>query len=90
VPIALTVGMDLSPDRQQAIILTYGDAFLFPRQENESWKQAFARSPQRVAMPRRKQGEAICFGPDGQTVYLTSEKLPAPLWEVRLPTRSRP
>jgi hypothetical protein len=33
-------------------------------------------------MPRRRQGESICYGPDGKTLYLTSEQLPTPLWEV--------
>jgi len=39
-------------------------------------------------MPRRVQGESICYGPDGKTLYLTSEckgkdpANPAPLLEV--------
>ena len=35
-----------------------------------------------IGMPLRIQGESICYGPDGKTLYLTSEKLPTPLWEV--------
>ena len=35
-----------------------------------------------IVLPVRVQGEAICYGQDGKTLYLTSEKRPTPLWEV--------
>ena len=66
-------GMDISPDGLRAIVVTLGDAFEFPRSAEESWEEAFARAPRRVPLPRRRQGEAICYGPDGETLYLTSE-----------------
>jgi hypothetical protein len=33
-------------------------------------------------MPQRRQGETVCYGPDGKTLYLTSEFAPTPLFEV--------
>jgi hypothetical protein len=39
-------------------------------------------------MPLRRQGESICYGPDGRSLYLTSEKLPTPLIEI--PARAEP
>lgn len=31
----------------------------------------------------RRQGESICFdAQDGRTLWLTSEKLPTPLWRI--------
>lgn len=78
----LTVALDVSPDGRLAVVLTYVDAYVFPRAEGETWATAFGRAPLRVSMPARRQGESICFGRDGRTLYLTSEKLPTPLWEV--------
>ena len=31
---------------------------------------AFARKPQTINLPPRRQGESICYGPDGKTLYL--------------------
>ncbi len=76
------VAMDISPDGRRAIVLTYADALEFVRAGGETWRQAFARKPRAVRMPRRRQGEAICYGPDGRTLYLTSEHIPTPLLEV--------
>lgn len=80
----LVTALDVAPDGQLAVVLHYVDAYVFARAEGEPWAAAFARSPARVKMPKRRQGESICFGPDGRTLYLTSEKVPTPLWEVPL------
>ena len=80
--IPTTTGMDISPNGQRAVVLTYGDAFEYRRKPDEDWAAAFARQPRKLRMPRRAQGETICYGPDGRTLYLTSEKTPCPLWEV--------
>lgn len=74
--------MDVSPDGRRAIVVTYNNAFEFIRQPGESWARALARPPREISMPDRAQGEAICYGDDGMTLYLTSERLPTPLWEV--------
>jgi len=74
--------LDVSPDGRRAVVLTYGDAYEFSRADGEDWKTAFSRPGRWLAMPRRRQGESICYGPDGRTLYLTSEQLPTPLWEV--------
>ena len=66
-------GMDFSADGLRAIVVTRGDAFEFARSPEETWADAFARKPRRVPLPHRKQGESICYGPDGATLYLTSE-----------------
>ena len=74
--------MDISPDGLRAVVLTYGDAFEYVRGPKETWAAAFARVPRRISVPMRKQGESICYGADGKTLYLTSEKLPTPLIEI--------
>ncbi len=76
------VAMDISPDGRRAVVLTYGDAYEFARGAAEPWADAFARTPRKLVMPRRNQGESICYGADGKTLYLTSEFAPTPLLEV--------
>jgi len=74
--------MNISPDGKRAVILTYGDAYEYSRKSGETWAQAFSREPRLIKAPARKQGESICYGLDGKTLYLTSEKEHQPLWEI--------
>lgn len=74
--------MDISPDGRRAVVLTYGNAYEYTRGAKEDWAKAFSRRPREIVLPDRAQGESICYGRDGKTLYLTSEKLPTPLWEV--------
>jgi hypothetical protein len=74
--------MDISPDGMRAVVLTYSDAYEFARANGETWVQAFSREPRKIALPSRKQGEGICYGLDGKTLYLTSEGKSQPLWEI--------
>jgi hypothetical protein len=76
-----TTAMDISPDGKRAVILTYGDAFEFAKSKGETWAQAFSREPRIIKAPPRKQGEAICYGLDGKTLYLTSEN-EIQIWEI--------
>jgi hypothetical protein len=74
--------MDISPDGMHAVVLTYGDGYEFVRLYGETWARAFSREPRAIKMPDREQGESICYGPDGKTLYLTSENAFQPLWEI--------
>jgi len=76
--------MDVSPDGRRAVVGTYENAYEYTRRADEDWAAAFSRRPCEILLPDRLQGESICYGPDGKTLYLTSEKLPTPLWEVRV------
>ena len=80
--IPTTTAMDISPNGRRAVVLTYGNAYEYKRGPDEDWAEAFSRPPRVLSMPRRAQGETICYGPDGKTLYLTSEKRPTPLWKV--------
>ncbi len=82
IKVPYATAMDISPDGMRAVVLTYTDAFEFVRTNGESWAQAFSREPRILKMPTRPQGESICFGPDGKTLYLTSENPSQPLWEI--------
>jgi len=78
----LVTAMDISPDGLRALVLTYGNGVEFTRRPGETWAAAFARSPRGVDVLSRRQGEAVCYGFDGKTLYLTSEGKPCPFFEI--------
>jgi hypothetical protein len=80
--IPFATGMDISPDGRRAMIVSYSGAYEFTRRQGEDWAAAFASSPRVLRMPDRRQGEAICYGADGRSLYLTSEGRSQPLWLV--------
>jgi hypothetical protein len=79
---ACPTSMDISEDASAAIVLTYKNAYYYKRGKNETWNQAFAYEPKLVTMPKLKQAESICFAAKSQDLFVTSEKLPAPLLHI--------
>jgi hypothetical protein len=76
--------MDLTPDGLSAVVLTYNNGYLFKRRQNEDWPNAFKRKPQRLRFDRLFQQEAVSFGFYGKSVFVTSERIPAPLVRIDL------
>lgn len=76
--------LDLSPDGRSAVVLTYNSAYLFFRRQNQNWENAFEQQPQGLRFSKLRQQEAACFGFYGKTIYVTSEKVPAPLVRIDL------
>lgn len=71
--------MDISADGSAAVVLTYKYAYRYPRLAGEPWAAAFARRPQWIALPYLRQAEALAVSADGSRIFVTSEKLPAPV-----------
>jgi hypothetical protein len=65
--------MDFTADGSAAVVLTYGDVVLFPRRPGESWGDALAHEPVRLAPHNLPQAEAACFSPDGKRIFVASE-----------------
>ena len=84
--------MDISRDGRYVVLLTHKDTALeFRRNASESWPQAFSRAPRTLPIPEAVQAEAICYSPDGDALYVTSEGSPCPLWRIEiLPESPRP
>lgn len=82
IDVALVTALDISPDGRRAIVGTYLDAFEFTRTGDQTWSEVFAGSGRHIPLPTRPQGESICYGADGKSLYLTSERARQPLWEV--------
>lgn len=74
--------IDISPDSRRAIGLTYAHAYEFVRKADETWTDGFRRSARRIKLPTRKQGEGICYGADGITIYTSSEGREPPLIKI--------
>ena len=81
---AHVTSMALSPDGRTLVVLTYRDAYRFDRAANETWGAAFSRQPEALGMPPLIQAESVTFSADGRAIYVTSEKLPAPLVRIEL------
>lgn len=80
--VPMVTAMDISPDGRRAIVADYGNATEYVRRDGETWAGAFRRGGRRVQLPRRRQGESICYDADGRTLVLTSEGPSSPLWIV--------
>lgn len=79
--------LDIRSDNRLAVVLTYKNAYLFSRTPGATWAACLEGKPATVALPALKQKEAVCFGRNGRTIYITTEQRPAPLLEVVLPSR---
>ena len=82
---AHVTSMALSPDGRDLVVLTYRDAYRFERRGDEPWATVLQRAPRALGMPPLIQAESITFSRDGRAVFVTSEKLPAPLVRIPLP-----
>lgn len=73
---------DLSPDGTRLVLLTYTFAWEYERKPGEPWADTLARTPRKIELPALEQREAIAYGPDSKTLYLTSEGQPMPLVSI--------
>lgn len=80
--ISQPTGMDISPDGKEAVVLTYRSLYRFRRQDDEDWLSAFQRKPDEMIGPPAPQNEAVAYSSDGEAIYVTTEKIPAPVFKV--------
>jgi len=80
----MPVGMDFAADGSAAVVLTYMDVLLFPRQAGDSWADALRRTPQQLKTVSLPQAESVCFSADGREIFVTSEGEHAPLVRYRV------
>ena len=75
----LPCGFDISSDQRTAVVLTYGEVYIYNREPGETWGSALARQPLRLSDHNLPQAEGVCFTPDNQAVMVSTEGTPAPL-----------
>lgn len=79
----LTTGGDLNPDETRFVVRTYTHAYEWKLPRDKNWKNVTWSTPiARWELPAAKQGEAICYSADGKKYFLSSEGVPAPIWEM--------
>jgi hypothetical protein len=80
---AQPTGMDFAADGSAAVIVSYGDVLVFPRQPDESWPSALLKPPVVLAPHHLAQAEGVAFSADGRTIYVSSERDNAPILRYR-------
>ncbi|MCC6483449.1 MAG: hypothetical protein IT209_01275 [Armatimonadetes bacterium] len=80
----LITGADISPDGKHVAVKTYLGILEFTLPDGaKSFDDIWKSKPQPIAGPVMRQAEAICYSSDGDALLLTSEQLPAPLYEMK-------
>jgi hypothetical protein len=77
--------MDLSADGTRLALLTYRDGYEFVRTAGTSWRDVLGNPPMRLGLPPLPQGESLAYSRDGQSIWASSERLPAPLVQLGPP-----
>ncbi len=83
------VGMDISADNSAAVILTYRAVYYYRRAADQDWLDALNSSPARVSLGNFKNAEAIAFGADSKTVFVTGENKHSRLLRIDFPGEER-
>ena len=76
--------MDISKDYKSAIVLTYLRAYYFSNPKANNSIDVFQSKPQIIELPYLEQAEAISFGKNNKTAFITSEGRPTPLLKLNL------
>ena len=81
--------MDLAADGSGALVLTYKNAYRYPRRPGERWEDVFRQSPERIPLPPLRQAEALCLSPAGKSIFVSSEQRPNPLLRLEPDSEGR-
>lgn len=84
------VGMDISEDGLAAVILTYRAVYYFKRSPEQDWLAAFNARPFRISLGNFKNAEAIAFGDEHRTAYVTGEAKHSRILKIDLSGATRP
>ena len=78
--------MDIADDGTQAVVLTYGGVYLYPRSPGQGWFEALQQPPLVVSRSSNRQAETVAFDAAGEFVYITLEQRNAPLFRLPVST----
>ena len=79
---SLATAMDVAPDASELVIVTYKNAYHFPRADGESWSQALVKLPRVIPVPPMEQIEAGTYSRDARSFFITTEQRPSPLFRI--------
>ena len=80
--ISQPTGLDISPDGSEAVVITYRSLYRYRREQGEDWLTAMQRKPAEIVGPPAVQNEAVAYSTDGEGIYVTTEKRPAPVFKL--------
>lgn len=80
---AQVTAADIDPSGHWLAVLTYQRIYLYERRNDQNWADAVQSQPRRIDFGWLPQAEALCFDVHERAIWVTSERLPAPL--LRLP-----
>lgn len=84
VPNGFLTGGDISPDGKRVVICDYFNAYeITLPAEAKNFAEIWRQKPVVIPLGERQQGEAVCYGADGNTIYATSERKNSPIIEVK-------
>lgn len=78
----MVTGATVSPDGSRIAIRTYFGAFELQRTKGKAFGTIFDSEPTVIKVPLMSQAEAIAYSADSKSILLTSEKLPAPIYQL--------
>jgi hypothetical protein len=79
----LVTGAAASPDGKRVVVRTYLSAFEIRRAATGGFETIFDSPVTDIKLPRERQGEAITYSVDGQSILTTSEAIPAPIYQLK-------
>jgi hypothetical protein len=65
-------------------VITYRSLYVFERADDETWAEAFQRKPAEFPGPPGLHDEGVGFSHDQQSIYVVTERRPAPLYRLDL------
>ena len=78
----MVTGAGISPDGLRVVIRTYFGAFELQRTKGKALATIFDIEPTTLQVPLIGQAEAIAYTADSKSIVMTSEKLPAPIYQL--------
>ncbi len=74
--------MDIAPDESAMVILTYAAVYYYRHIPGEDWYETLSRPPLAYRLGNVRNAEAVSFGADGLSIYITVEDRNAPLYRI--------
>lgn len=75
---------DISADNRTAAVLTYGNVYLYHRDNDATWVDTLAGTPERIPFSGLPQAESLCFDEGGATLLVSTEDNRPPVRRYRL------
>ena len=78
----MCTGAAFAPDGRHLVAATYSSLYEWTLPEDKTLAEALAQKPARILPKLVRQLEAVCYGADSRTLWITSEHLPTPLIRI--------